>query len=80
MPIPGPASDEDALGEYIRSGLISPSPRLVQTPVDCIDDVLLHAWCHLKEHQHGKQYDHLLDHTLPEWRERRQQLNRFELY
>jgi predicted metal-dependent hydrolase len=67
-------------GSCSRSGLIMPSLRLVQTPMDYIDYVLLHALCHLKERHHGKQYDHLLDHTLPEWRERRQQLSRFELY
>jgi hypothetical protein len=61
MPIPSHASDEDTLGSYSRSGLITPSPRLVQIPTDCIDSMLLHAWCHLKEHQHGKQYSHLLE-------------------
>jgi predicted metal-dependent hydrolase len=67
-------------GSCSRSGLITLNLRLVQTPIDCIDYMLLDAWCHLKEHQHGKQYYHLLDHTLPEWRERWQTLNRFELY
>ncbi len=61
-------------GSCSRSGLITLNPRLVQTPVDCIDDVLLHELCHLKEHHHGKQYYQLLDHTLPDWRERRQKL------
>lgn len=54
MSIPGHAVDEDTLGSRSRSGLITLSPRLVQTPRDCIDYVLLHALCHLKEHQHGK--------------------------
>jgi predicted metal-dependent hydrolase len=31
-----------------------------------------------KEHNHSKQYYQLLDQTLPNWRERRQKLNRFE--
>ncbi len=53
-------------GSCSRSDLITPNPRLVQTPRDCIDYVLLHAWCHLKEHHHGKQDDHLLDQRLCE--------------
>jgi len=67
-------------GSCGRSGQIILNPRLVQTPVDCIDYVLFHELCHLKEHNHGKQYYRLLDQILPNWRERRQKLNRFELY
>jgi predicted metal-dependent hydrolase len=65
-------------GSCSPSGLITLNPRLVQTPVDCIDYVLLHELCHLKEHNHSKKYYQLLDQTLPDWRERRQKLNRFE--
>jgi predicted metal-dependent hydrolase len=67
-------------GSCSRSGLVILNPRLVQTPVDCIDYVLLHELCHLKEHNHGKQYYQLLDQTLPDWRERRRKLNQFEFY
>ncbi|MBA2681523.1 MAG: M48 family metallopeptidase [Ktedonobacteraceae bacterium] len=66
-------------GSCSHSGLIILNPRLVQTPIDCIDYVVLHELCHLKEHNHSKQYYHLLDHLLPDWRERRQKLNMFEL-
>jgi len=58
--------------------LITLNPRLVQTPTSCIDYVLIHELCHLKEHNHGKYYYQLLDQTLPDWRERRQKLNTFE--
>ncbi len=67
-------------GSCSRSGLVILNPRLVQTPVDCIDYGLLHELCHLKEHNHGKQYYQLLDQTLPDWRERRRKLNQFEFY
>jgi predicted metal-dependent hydrolase len=65
-------------GSCSSSGLIVLNPRLVQTPLDCIDYVLLHELCHLKEHNHSKQYYQLLDQVLPDWRERRQKLNKFE--
>jgi len=80
MPIPGHSIDEDTPGSRSRSSLITLNPGLVQTPMDCIDYVLLHELCHLKKHHHGKQYYHLPDYTFSEWRWRRQKLNRFELF
>jgi predicted metal-dependent hydrolase len=65
-------------GSCSRSGRIILNPRLVQTPLDCIDYVLLHELCHLKEHNHSKPYYQLLDQALPDWRERRKKLNEFE--
>jgi predicted metal-dependent hydrolase len=65
-------------GSCGRSGMIILNPKLVQTPLSCIDYVILHELCHLKEHNHGKQYYHLLDQILPTWREQRQKLNQFE--
>lgn len=66
-------------GSCSRSGLLTLNPKLAQTPMDCIDYVLLHELCHLKEHNHSKQYYQLLEQVLPDWRERRQKLNTFEL-
>jgi len=65
-------------GNCSHAGLITLNPKLVQTPVSCIDYVLIHELCHLKEHNHSKHYYQLLDQTLPDWRERRQKLNTFE--
>jgi predicted metal-dependent hydrolase len=65
-------------GSCSHSGLLTLNPKLVQTPRDCIDYVLIHELCHLKEHNHSKQYYQLLDQTLPDWRERREKLNKFE--
>ena len=66
-------------GSCGRSGIVLLNPRLVQTSLSCIDYVLLHELCHLKEHNHGKQYYQLLDQVLPNWRTQRQKLNQFEL-
>jgi predicted metal-dependent hydrolase len=65
-------------GSCSHSGLILLNPKLIQTPIDCIDYVLIHELCHLKEHNHGKRYYQLLNQALPDWRERRQKLNKFE--
>lgn len=65
-------------GSCSNAGLITLNPKLIQTPINCIDYVLLHELCHLKEHNHGKSYYQLLDQALPSWREHRQRLNMFE--
>lgn len=65
-------------GSCSQEGSILLNPRLVQVPKDCIDYVIIHELCHLKEHNHSRQYYQLLDQTLPDWRERRWKLNTFE--
>lgn len=65
-------------GSCSQEGSILLNPRLVQVPIDCIDYVIIHELCHLKEHNHSRQYYQLLDQTLPDWRERRRKLNTFE--
>ncbi len=62
-------------GSCSRPGLITLNPRLIQAPRDCIDYVILHELCHLKEHNHSKRYYALLDQVLPGWREQRTKLN-----
>lgn len=61
-----------------RAGEIRLNPRLIQAPRACIDYVIIHEFCHLQEHNHGKRYYALLDRALPEWRELRQKLNSTE--
>jgi predicted metal-dependent hydrolase len=65
-------------GSCSNAGLITLNPKLIQTPITCIDYVLLHELCHFKEYNHSKSYYQLLDQTLPNWREYRQKLNMFE--
>jgi predicted metal-dependent hydrolase len=66
-------------GSCGHSGVILLNPKLVQVPLSCIDYVIFHELCHLKEQNHGKHYYQLLDQVLPNWREKRQKLNQFEL-
>lgn len=67
-------------GSCSRAGVIRLNLRLIQAPRACIDYVIMHELCHLKEHNHSKRYYALLDRTLPEWRELRQKLNSLELH
>jgi predicted metal-dependent hydrolase len=49
--------------------------ELLKAPKDCIDYVILHELCHLKEHHHGPRFWRLLDRLMPDWRNRRTLLN-----
>lgn len=59
-------------------GRILLNTRLVQTPVACIDYVILHELCHLAEPNHTARFYELLSRMLPDWQKRREQLNTFE--
>lgn len=65
-------------GSCSQAGVIRLNLRLIQAPRVCIDYVIIHELCHLKEHNHSKRYYALLDRALPEWRELRQKLNEIE--
>lgn len=66
-------------GSCSTKGTILLNLRLIQTPADCIDYVIIHELAHLKEHNHSKAYYGLLDRLMPDWRERREVLNRTEV-
>ncbi len=55
-------------GSCSPSGSINLNPWLIRAPRDCIDYVITHELCHLREHNHSKRYYALLDKQLPEWR------------
>ena len=67
-------------GSCSRAGAITLNLRLIQAPPQCIDYVILHELCHLKEHNHSKGFYALLDRVLPDWRERRHKLNACEIH
>lgn len=62
-------------GSCSPSGRLTLNPWLVKAPRDCIDYVILHELCHLKEHNHGPRFFKLLDKHMPSWRERKKRLD-----
>nr|WP_319515528.1 SprT family zinc-dependent metalloprotease [uncultured Cohaesibacter sp.] len=54
-------------GSCATDGIVRLHPFLVRAPRDCIDHVLLHELCHLKEHNHSKAFYDLLDRYQPSW-------------
>ena len=54
-------------GSCSPGGRITLNPGLIKAPRECIDYVLLHEMCHLKEHNHGKEFYRLLTRHFPDW-------------
>ena len=54
-------------GSCSSGGSIILNPHLVKAPRDCVDYVVLHELCHLREHNHSPEFYRLLTQLLPEW-------------
>lgn len=66
-------------GSCTTEGQILLNPALVRTPRSCIEYVVAHELCHLVEHHHGERFYRLLSRVQPDWKRRRERLNRSEL-
>ena len=55
-------------GSCSSQGLITLNPHLVKAPPVCIDYVIAHEICHLREHNHGKAFYALQEQLFPGWR------------
>lgn len=62
-------------GSCSPGGRLTLNPHLVKVPRECIDYVLLHELCHLKEHNHSKSFYRLLERQLPQWRRKKERLD-----
>jgi hypothetical protein len=62
-------------GSCSSAGVITLNSRLVEYPIDAIDYVIVHELCHLTHFSHNKHFYQLLNDKMPDWRERRAQLN-----
>lgn len=62
-------------GSCSPAGRLTLNPHLVKAPRECIDYVLLHELCHLKEHNHSQRFYRLLERHLPRWRQKKQRLD-----
>lgn len=61
-------------GSCTRSGMILLNLTLVKAPVTCIDYVVMHELCHLKEPNHGPAFYRLLARFMPDWQVRKERL------
>lgn len=54
-------------GSCSPAGAILLNPHLVKAPRECVDYVICHELCHLKEHNHSTRYYRLLRQLIPGW-------------
>lgn len=57
-----------------RTGRICINVRLALYPPECLEYVVVHELCHLRERGHGQRFKDLMDTYMPDWRERRAKL------
>ncbi|WP_228284713.1 M48 family metallopeptidase [Psychrobacter sp. bablab_jr012] len=55
-------------GSCSAQGNLVLNPHLVKAPKDCIDYVILHELCHIKEHNHSDRFWRLLSQVMPHWK------------
>lgn len=67
-------------GNCTSRGEITFNTELVKTPIECIDYVIIHELCHLKEFNHSKNFYNLVAQFLPDWKFRKKKLNEFAEY
>jgi predicted metal-dependent hydrolase len=56
-------------GSCSSKGRITLNPHLIKAPPKCIDYVVAHEVCHLREHNHGRAFYALQEQLYPAWRE-----------
>jgi predicted metal-dependent hydrolase len=62
-------------GSCTAQGNIILNPELIAAPKDCIDYVITHELCHLKERNHSQAFYKLLSVVMKDWELRRKRLN-----
>lgn len=55
-------------GSCSAKGEIILNPHLIKAPRDCVDYVLIHELAHLKHHDHGLEFQRILERHVPNWR------------
>ena len=64
-------------GSCTSKGKITLSSELLKLDDIYLEYVILHELCHLRHHNHGKEFYKLLSEVFPEWKQRRSELKKF---
>ncbi|WFS02935.1 M48 family metallopeptidase [Rhizobium tumorigenes] len=54
-------------GTCAAGGTVTLNPFLVRASRECIDYVITHELCHLREHNHSPEFFRLLTRAMPQW-------------
>lgn len=63
-----------------KKGVITLNKRLLEVPRNCIEYVVMHELCHLVHPNHSKQYYQFLTMMMPDWRKRKELLEKDAVY
>jgi predicted metal-dependent hydrolase len=61
-------------GSCSHDGRINLNTHLIKAPPQCVDSVIVHELCHIKEHNHSPRFYALMTQVMPEWKQHKQQL------
>lgn len=61
-------------GSCSRSAIVTLNLELIRMPMHCIDYVITHELCHLVEFNHSPHFYELQSRFIPDWKERRKEL------
>lgn len=56
-------------------GIVTLNSRLIETPLCCIEYVVMHEFCHFIHPDHSKAFHALMTSLMPDWKQRKQLLN-----
>lgn len=63
-----------------KKGVITLNKRLLEAPRNCIEYVVMHEFCHFIHPNHSKQFYNFLTMLMPDWRERKNTLDKSVVY
>jgi len=63
-----------------KRGIITLNSRLIEAPRNCIEYVVMHELCHFVHPNHSKQFYMFMTMFMPDWKERKDTLDRNATY
>jgi predicted metal-dependent hydrolase len=73
-PVLGVREMKKRWGSFLNKKKIYLNPKLIHTPKECIDYVIVHELCHMKYKNHDKKFYALLSEKYPKWEKVKEKL------
>ncbi|MCB1214090.1 MAG: M48 family metallopeptidase [Deltaproteobacteria bacterium] len=64
-------------GSFTKTGKVLLNLELIGAPASCIEYVVVHELCHAFHKNHGKAFYRLLENLIPDWKNRKEKLEKF---